>query len=47
MNASDYWNLFMETGAPECYLLFQAARRRAEQDVYEDPGTCAPSNGVQ
>ena len=47
MNASDYWTLFMETGAPECYLLFQAARRGTEQDVFEDTGPCAPPNGVQ
>lgn len=47
MNASDYWNLFMETGAPECYMLFRQASRTEEQDVFEDTGTCAPPNGVQ
>ena len=23
MNAADYWHLFLETGAPEAYLLYQ------------------------
>ena len=26
MTAQDYWNLFLETGAPEMYLLFNRAR---------------------
>lgn len=47
MKARDYWSLFMETGAPECYVAFQAAKRREDEDVSENTGSCAPSNGVQ
>ena len=26
MNAQDYWNLFLDTGAPEAYLLYKSRR---------------------
>lgn len=29
MDTIDYWNLFLETGAPEIYLMY-ASRNRAE-----------------
>lgn len=38
MNAQDYWNVFLETGAPEMYLLFNQARRMEGRHVSEDPG---------
>ena len=38
MNAQDYWNIFLETGAPEMYLLFNKARRMEGKDVSEDQG---------
>ena len=47
MNANDYWNLFLETGAPECYLMFRRASQTEEQDVLENSGPCAPPDGVQ
>jgi len=43
----DYWNLFLETGAPECYLLFRKMCRTEDKNVYENTGSCAPSDGVQ
>ena len=38
MNAQDYWNLFLETGSPEMYLLFNQARRMEGKDVSENQG---------
>lgn len=47
MKALDYWDLFLMTGAPEFYTRFRQMIRLEEQDVSENPGTCAPPNGVQ
>lgn len=47
MRSEDYWSLFLETGAPECYLAFQAAKRQEDANVSENTGACSPSNGVQ
>ena len=30
MDAEFYWALFLETGAPECYLLYRRALRAEE-----------------
>lgn len=47
MNAQDYWTIFIETGAPEMYLLYNKARRMEEADVYQNQGTGASGNGLQ
>ena len=47
MNAKDYWNIFLETGAPEMYLLFQQARRMEEGYVPVDQGPGAAGFGLQ
>lgn len=47
MNAQDYWNVFLETGAPEMYLLYNQARRMEEQNVCNDPGTGSAGLGLQ
>lgn len=41
MNAKDFWNFFMETGAPEYYLLYQNALKSEENHVLDNPGHCA------
>ena len=30
MDEKLYWSLFLETGAPEAYLMYRSARRRQE-----------------
>lgn len=45
MNAQDYWTMFLETGAPEMYLLFNQARRMEESNVCNDPGV--GSSGIR
>ncbi len=47
MNATDYWALFMETGAPEAYLLYQKQRKMEENHVFDDSGHCPASHGIQ
>ena len=33
MNAQNYWQLFLETGAPEMYLLYNEAKKAEEHNV--------------
>ena len=47
MNAQDYWTIFIETGAPEMYLLYNKARRMENPDVYNNSGTGSSSLGIQ
>lgn len=47
MNAQNFWNLFLETGAPEMYLLYNQARKLEEGHVPESPGAGAPGHELQ
>ena len=47
MNAMDYWHLFLETGAPELYLLYTNARSKEEAHVSDGPGHRPESYGLQ
>ena len=47
MNAMDYWRLFLETGAPELYLLYSNARNQEEPHVTDDPGQRPAGHGLQ
>ena len=47
MNATDYWQLFLETGAPEAYLMYSAQRRSEETRVYNGQGHRPESHGLQ
>ena len=47
MKASDYWNMFMETGAPEMYLLYTKALKMEEHHVFNDTGAGTAGNGLQ
>ena len=38
MNAQDYCNIFLETGAPEMYLLFSKERKMEASHVLDDTG---------
>ncbi len=39
MDAKDYWQMFMETGAPELYLLYHNAQKMEKNHVLDDSGT--------
>ncbi len=47
MNAMDYWQFFLETGAPEYYLMYQKALKMEEHHVFDNPGHRPESNGLQ
>ncbi len=38
MTSQDYWQMFLETGAPEMYLLYHNARKTEINNVLENPG---------
>lgn len=47
MNAKGYWQLFLDTGAPEMYLLYNKARKAEESHVFEDTGAGTQGNSLQ
>ena len=44
MKAENLWMYFMDTGAPEAYVLYTIARRMEENHVSECPGIGASDN---
>ena len=36
MKAQEYWQIFLETGAPEVYLLYNNARKMEQSYVLDD-----------
>ncbi len=38
MKALDYWQLFLETGAPEAYLMYSTQLKSEDTHVYDHPG---------
>lgn len=47
MNANDCWKLFLETGAPEYYLMYTHALKMEAPHVSDDSGHRAPGHGLQ
>ena len=47
MNAMDYWQLFLETGAPEAYLMYSQHLKMEEAHVFYHPGHSPQSDGLQ
>ncbi len=47
MNAMDYWQLFLETGAPEVYLMYSKKMESEARHVFDDQGRGPESNGLQ
>ena len=46
MNAQQLWQMFLYTGSPEVYLMYNAARRAEAANVLDDSGACAQSNTI-
>lgn len=46
MNAADYWHLFLETGAPEAYLLYRK-QQLEDNHVPVDSGHRPAGDGLQ
>ena len=47
MRAKDYWQIFLETGAPEAYLMYTYALKLEAIHVPDDPGVGAAYHGLQ
>lgn len=47
MKSMDYWQLFLETGAPEAYLMYSKKLKSEANYVYDDSGYCPESNRLQ
>lgn len=41
MTSQDYWRLFLETGAPEMYIMFNSARKMEKNHVPYSSGAGA------
>lgn len=47
MNSMDYWQLFLETGAPEAYLMYSRLHKTEAHYVYDGSGYRPESNRLQ
>ncbi len=46
MNAQSFWDLFLDTGAPEMYLLYQQMRKLEDTNVCDSQGLGAAGHGL-
>lgn len=46
MNQQAMWSVFLNTGAPEAYLLYCEARKVKEPYVSDNQGTCDQSHKI-
>ena len=47
MDSRSYWQLFMDTGAPEMYLMYQKARRMEDAHVLDNQRAGTPGVSLQ
>ncbi len=47
MKSQDYWQVFLETGAPEMYLLYSKSRKMEESYVPDCQGTGTAGHSLQ
>ena len=47
MKAQDFWQLFLETGVPEYYLLYSEAMKMEASHVPDNTGAGAAGHGLQ
>ena len=47
MTSKDYWQVFLETGAPEMYLLYQTALKMENNNVLDNQGFGAAGHIIQ
>lgn len=46
MNQQAMWSVFLNTGAPEVYLLYCEARKAKDNYVSNNSGSCDSSNKI-
>lgn len=47
MNANSAWQIFLETGAPEMYLLYTQVKSMEKKDVFDDSRLSPESYKIQ
>lgn len=47
MDCHIFWQLFLDTGAPEMYMLYNSLRKKENGDVSDDSGFGAANNTIQ
>ena len=47
MDAKNYWQLFLETGAPEMYLMYIQQRKQDLSNAPESSGSGRSGNQIQ
>lgn len=47
MNSQVVWQMFVETGAPEIYLLFNKVRKMEESHVPDTSRPCVAGDNIQ
>ncbi len=47
MTSQDYWQMFLETGAPELYLLYNNARKVENGHVLDNSGPGFAGHSLQ
>jgi len=47
MNSMDYWQLFLDTGAPEAYLMYSRKLKSEANYVFDGSGDRPESNRLQ
>ena len=46
MNPDGIWQVFIETGSPEVYLIYNRVRNTEENNVFNDPRSGATGHGL-
>ena len=47
MNADNFWQVFLDTGSPEMYLLYSKAKKMEGLHVLDDQGFNSAGNKLQ
>ncbi len=47
MNAQNFWQMFLETGSPEMYLLYSQAKKMEGHHVFDDQGLDTEGHKLQ
>lgn len=47
MPSQDYWNLFLETGMPEAYLMYKSVLKTESANVLDDSRPGSTGHGLQ
>ena len=46
MASQDYWQMFLETGAPEFYLMYSKAQMMEKLNVFDSTGAGSQSHSL-